>query len=612
MEGLAQVRDELLPLLYYSYLRLYMSILRENLPIQLIKKWKNDFLHVEKYMEDIRYLESLPQPSNEERIKDEKKLHEILTSRKVVTMSQFTFESLFLFIQKNNLQQVDFDVLQGMKINLELRNEPTKSILKKPGKEVLNLTEERIRPGIRKDEALYMHLLKGIKKAQKHEGQDFSLGKLGKYIPPFGMEIQEEKTIPLPETQLKFQIDFAKAFLSYKPHEKTTEPNILHISVQDPSEAITCMEIQALGNILLVGFSNATILMVVLNPKFREKTDVLEGYMKESLDDLTSSMNIESIYFEEENSPKDENKMLLENQNEGNGTLFGEYKEKQTDDNKRSEKYEIIEFVGHEEAITSLHLHYDEQYFLSSSVDTTIRFWCIRSRTCLGIFKGHINTIWKTKFASRGLLFASGSSDKTARLWNTSNCYAIRTFVGHTSDVHLVDFSNDCNYVITASYDKSIRLWDVDNSQCFKILYPGTEIISALKLNFYSTLLASGLEDGTVVLWDLSNDTKLSTFYFDQDKRINSVDFSPDGKHMVVSSRKRISTYEVKSLPKPKDSGNINEEGINQNERKNFNEKDKRIEKSSVIFEDGGLEYNVMLTKFSAGNFVYALSRNSE
>jgi len=618
MEGLVQFRDDLLPLLYYSYLRLHVLILRENLPIQLIKKWRNDFINVESYMKEIAYIDSL---SEEDRIEDQKFM-EILNSRKVISISQYTFESLFLFIQKNNLQQVDFEVLQSMKITLEINNETTKGTSKKsnkislPGKEVINLTEERIRPGIRKDEALLMHLLQGIYKAQKHEGSDFSLGKLGKYVPPFGMEVQEEKTIPLPEHKIKFQVDFAKAFLnksSYKQlDEKASEPNILHISAKDPSESITCMEIQSLGNILLLGFNDATILMVVLNPKFRENTDCLESYMKESLDDLTNSMNVDTIQFEEDTSPKNENRMSLEYQSEENGTLFGEYKESQSSNHKSTDKYEIIEFLGHEEAITSLNLHYDEQYFLSSSVDTTIRLWCIRRRTCLGIYKGHINTIWKTKFANRGFLFVSGSSDKTARLWNVENSLAIRSFVGHTSDVHLVDFSTDCNYVITASYDKSIRLWEINNSECFKILYPGTEVISAFKLNFYSNLLASGLEDGTVVLWDLSNDNKICSFCFDEDKkRMNSVDFSPDSKNLVVSSRKRISTYEIKTLK------NINEKVKNEevndiSERKAQNKREEKIEKNSIIFEEGGIEYNIMSTKFSAGNFVFALSRNSE
>lgn len=57
-------------------------------------------------------------------------------------------------------------------------------------------------------------------------------------------------------------------------------------------------------------------------------------------------------------------------------------------------------FIGHEDAITSLSILYNESYFVSSSIDLSIRLWDIRLNVCLNIYKGHLNTIWNVKFAN--------------------------------------------------------------------------------------------------------------------------------------------------------------------------------------------------------------------
>ena len=282
----------------------------------------------------------------------------------------------------------------------------------------------------------------------------------------------------------------------------------------------------------------------------------------------------------------------------------------------KQQKYEIVEFFGHEDAVTSINLHFDGLYFLSCSVDTTIRLWCIRRRECINVFKGHINTVWTAKFACRGLFFVSGSSDTTARLWVTSHLVPIRAFLGHTSDVHLVQYSNDCNNIITASYDRSIRIWDAENAECLKILYTGTEHISALCVNYYSSMIVSGLDDGTFILWDLINDVKVGGFALSEDKlRINSVDFNYDGNFLVVASRKKISYFDVNRLKEYKKNSN-KENNLHANIEGNGKMVEKEEEESfatnSVIFEKGSLDYSFLLTKFSPGNFIYALSRCAE
>ena len=59
-------------------------------------------------------------------------------------------------------------------------------------------------------------------------------------------------------------------------------------------------------------------------------------------------------------------------------------------------------FIGHEDAITSLSIVYNESYFVSSSIDLSIRLWDIKLNVCLHVYKAHLSTIWNVKFARQG------------------------------------------------------------------------------------------------------------------------------------------------------------------------------------------------------------------
>ena len=304
MEGLVQIRDELLPLLYYSYLRLYQKIIVEKLPRDSIRKWRNDFLNVESYMDELNYLDTSTGASNEERMKDDPKLLQIFAPNKTITVSQFTFESLFLFIQKNNLQEVDFDVLQSRKINFKIITETSTDVNKKllkssfliPAKDILTISS--LKMGVRLEEALYMHLLQSLTEVKRNNETDLSSERLITYIPPLKIELQDSRRIPLPEQSFKHQADFAHAFLNRPAITHEKEPNVLHITVRDPEENVTCVEVDSQGSLVVVGFSNAKILMIIINPEFKKSLDEYEEYKQASTEELTDSLNTAPFVFE--------------------------------------------------------------------------------------------------------------------------------------------------------------------------------------------------------------------------------------------------------------------------------------------------------------------------
>jgi hypothetical protein len=63
-----------------------------------------------------------------------------------------------------------------------------------------------------------------------------------------------------PEMKLKYKIEFAKDFLNRKPlDDHSVEPDILKISVNDVGNQVSCIEIDNMMKVLLLGCKNGMI-----------------------------------------------------------------------------------------------------------------------------------------------------------------------------------------------------------------------------------------------------------------------------------------------------------------------------------------------------------------
>jgi len=599
------IRDDLLPLLYYFYLHMYYTSLNEDLLRDYLRSFpvlKQDFAHVNSYTREISYLESIIQPPTEAKIKEDKTLQQILNTNKTIMISQYTMEAFEMFMQKyKNIEESYQKVQANLKIDLRVTKDPDVEANKMPNGIVSTLTYDEIKKvndikiklAPLKDDVFFLYKLDTLYDAKKKNELVLNSKKMKDKLlndpDVYESSYLEKSEIPLPEVKFKHKVDLAKMFLD-KPPLEDSDANIMNLAVKDPTEKITCVEISRKGNILLIGLEDYRILLIVLNSSFSE-VNMLEKHKKKHLENLSKGFNIP---LEEELQPD-----------------HSKGKEKaEKNINKDDDKLQTMEFIGHEDTVTSISLNYDELYFVSSSVDATVRLWDVRQRTCIGVFKGHINTIWCVKFSPKGFYFASGSSDTSIRLWNTDKPFTVRVFLGHSSDVHIVDFVENCNYLITASYDRTVRIWEIYSARCCKILFHNNEIVSALSMSYTGNYLVSGSEDGLVILWDMSQDIKINAFYLEQNKRINSISFSMDGNFLVVSSKQRISYYEIERLKN--EQGDMYESVLRGEAKIELTKKSQKSLVTNSFYIDQIPNYDFLLTRFSYGNFVYLISRSFE
>jgi len=605
-KGIGQVRDELLPLLYYFYIHLYLTCLTEEYPreyISPIMVFRSDFAHVNSYQKEIQSIDAVNVQPLQGNIKEEKAVQQILNTNKTITVSQYTFEVLQMFMQKQPRANDTFQTLvSAMKIDLRIAKDPETEANKMSNgiasslnfDEIKKINDAKIKLTPLKDDVYFLYKLDMLYDAKKKNELTLNSKKTRDKLlsdpDVYESSYLEKSEMPLPEVKFRHKVDIAKAFLD-KPGLDENEANILNISVKDPWEKITCVEISKKGNILLLGMDDFKIIMIILNPGFSD-ANMLEKHKKKHLEHLSKELSV----------PLDER--LQPEQGKKGDKSFA------VPSSKEDDKHQTSEFIGHEDAITCISLNYDDLYFVSASVDTTLRLWDIRQRTCLGVFKGHINTIWCVKFSPKGYYFASGSSDTSVRLWTTDRPFTVRVLTGHTSDVHLVDFVENCNYVITASYDKTVRIWELYSARCCKVLFHNNEVVSAFNMNYTGSHLVTGSEDGLAILWDMEQDVKVNAFYLEQGKRINSISFSFDGNYLIVSSKHRINTYEIERLKN--EQGDMYESVLKGEERLEVLKKKNKNLVANSYFIDTIPDFDFLTTKFSYGNFVLLVSRSFE
>ncbi|MDH3528628.1 MAG: caspase family protein [Acidobacteriota bacterium] len=120
---------------------------------------------------------------------------------------------------------------------------------------------------------------------------------------------------------------------------------------------------------------------------------------------------------------------------------------------------------------------------------------------------GHSGSISSAVFSPDGrLVLSGGKDDKAAILWETATGKEIRRFVGHQAQINSVAFSPDGRFVLTGSGGN-----DYDREK---------------------------VEDNTARLWDAGNGMEIRRFSGHKDA-VNSVAFSPDGRHVLTGSEDR-------------------------------------------------------------------------
>jgi len=164
------------------------------------------------------------------------------------------------------------------------------------------------------------------------------------------------------------------------------------------------------------------------------------------------------------------------------------------------------------------------------------KVWDVRTGNALFELLGHRGWIMSARFSPDGRSILTGSMDHTAALWDASSGEKQLTLSGHEGWVRCARFSPDGQHILSLSDDQSAMVWDRQSGRAVLRLgklhdQPRWAQISQ---DGRKAVFIGGLDE-RVDIWDLTSGSKISTLEGHQD-RVTSVDFHPDGQHIVTGS----------------------------------------------------------------------------
>jgi WD40 repeat protein len=197
---------------------------------------------------------------------------------------------------------------------------------------------------------------------------------------------------------------------------------------------------------------------------------------------------------------------------------------------------------GHTAHVQQVAYSPDSSAITTASYDNTVKIWNSATGQEQRTLRGHQGGVFRAMFTPDGRSILSSGEDKTIRLWDGRSGETIATFYGHTDSVRELALSPDGTR-LASSDGKALKLWDLADRDAPVTL--STETWQHLVFcPDGRTLAAVGDEPkGRLGVWAVGSgaeqhiDDPLNVYNRLINSDINSLQFSPDGKQLVLSRR---------------------------------------------------------------------------
>ena len=167
---------------------------------------------------------------------------------------------------------------------------------------------------------------------------------------------------------------------------------------------------------------------------------------------------------------------------------------------------------GHKNAVLNCCFSPDGKYLASSSADSTIIVWDLKSMKATRHFKGHRNDVTAVSFSPDSTTLLSCGKDSKVILWDVkegTKIFSARLSRGAFMHCAFAPDSNDI--FATASKEKCIALWEIQNRRVTKRVMEGhRDIVFQVCFSPDRVQLASCSNDRRIMIWNRSSAKRMS------------------------------------------------------------------------------------------------------
>ena len=308
-------------------------------------------------------------------MKNDRKLGNIFTSNYHLYLSQYAYEVLVSIMERNQLKAMDYLFFDNRKRKIYISKNLTNSAYigkmslgtNMSPSELEKVNSQPYYHGLNREDYIFMAkledlyirkitkdqrdtkkekeaLAKQLREKKEVDIDENLLGKRGLSLDQKKVQVEKNTNSFMfngAETRLRYRIEYSKDYLDRAPiDDRKVEPDVMKINVNDVNDSITCVETNLMMRVLLIGCASGKIEVFYLSEDGKDSDPLLDPQPdKENLDKFLES-KAEDFY----------------------------------------ENIKVGKLVGHSSAITGMSINYDSSYFVSSSVDSTIRYFFYKAK----------------------------------------------------------------------------------------------------------------------------------------------------------------------------------------------------------------------------------------
>uniref|UniRef100_A0A914R988 Uncharacterized protein n=1 Tax=Parascaris equorum TaxID=6256 RepID=A0A914R988_PAREQ len=125
----------------------------------------------------------------------------------------------------------------------------------------------------------------------------------------------------------------------------------------------------------------------------------------------------------------------------------------------------IRTFPGHMDRVTSISVSKNGHFFVSTSIDQTVRIWAFTQNEPIRVLKPHKGKVMCSVVSADCKLIITGGTDSCANVICVETGELLRSFQEHTGTVISIALTSNDEFLVTGSGDFVVMIWNVASGE---------------------------------------------------------------------------------------------------------------------------------------------------